>query len=258
LSYRPHAQRNQYKDGKEISRHMRDLYQMGKLNELQSSFYNPRRPPEELYDLENDPLEINNLANDPEFRRQLKTMRSVLYQWMDDTHDPGLIPEPWLEELGKKYGNKYTAMKQPEYENINQRLIKIIEAGENKDITTLLDKIESSEPSERYWAVTWLGVNKAKSAQRQVEKLLNDAEPSVQIASSLALYKIDPDFNPIPALGKALEHPNLIVGMYAMNAIEQTGIRNEEVKSIAKKAIDSQYEFTMRFAKFLAQDDGVQ
>jgi hypothetical protein len=45
--------------------------------------------------------------------------------------------------------------------------------------------------------------------------------------------------------------------MYAMNAVEQTGIRNEEVKSIAKKAIDSQYEFTMRFAKFLMEDDEI-
>jgi arylsulfatase A-like enzyme len=257
LSYRPHAQRNQYKDGKEISKHMRHLYEMGKLNELQSSFYTLRRPPEELYDLENDPLEINNLANDPEFRRQLEKMRSVLYQWMDDTNDPGLIPEPWLEELGKKYGNKYTAMKQSKYADINRRLIRIIEAGEKHDIQTLLNKIESSEPSERYWAVTWLGVNKVKSAQDKVQELLKDNDPSVRIASNLALYKIDPDFNPIPALGKAIDHPNLIVGMYAMNAVEQTGIRNEEVKSIAKKAIDSQYEFTMRFAKFLMEDDEI-
>jgi hypothetical protein len=120
-----------------------------------------------------------------------------------------------------------------------------------------LNKIESSEPSERYWAVTWLGVNKVKSAQDKVQELLKDNDPSVRIASNLALYKIDPDFNPIPALGKAIDHPNLIVGMYAMNAVEQTGIRNEEVKSIAKKAIDSQYEFTMRFAKFLMEDDEI-
>jgi hypothetical protein len=257
LSYRPHAQRNQYKDGKEISKHMRDLYEMGKLNELQSSFYTPTRPPEELYDLENDPLEINNLANDPEYFKELAKMRSILYQWMDDTNDPGLIPEPWLEELGKKYGNKYTAMKQSKYADINQRLIRIIEAGEKHDIQTLLDKIASGEPSERYWAVTWLGVNKAKTAQGQVEKSLNDSEPSVRIAANLALYKIDPDFNPIPALGKELDDPNLIVGMYAMNAIEQTGIRNEEVKAIAKKALHSQYEFTIRFAKYLMEDDGI-
>jgi hypothetical protein len=120
-----------------------------------------------------------------------------------------------------------------------------------------INKIESSEPSERYWAVTWLGVNKVKSAQDKVQELLKDNDPSVRIASNLALYKIDPDFNPIPALGKAIDHPNLIVGMYAMNAVEQTGIRNEEVKSIAKKAIDSQYEFTMRFAKFLMEDDEI-
>jgi len=258
LSYRPHAQRNQYKDGKLISRHMRELYETGKLNELQSRFYTPTRPPEELYDLENDPFEINNLANDPDFNKELIEMRSALYQWMDDTNDPGLIPEPWLEEIGKTYGNKFTAMKQPEYAIINRRLIKIIEAGEKQDISLLMEKLSSEEPSERYWAVTWLGVNKVKSAQEGVRKLLSDDDPSVRIASNLALYKTDPRYNPIPALGKELDHPNLIVGMYATNAIEQTGLRNDEVKSIAKKAINSKYEFTMRFAKYLMEDDGIQ
>ena len=103
-------------------------------------FYQPTRPPEELYDLENDPYEINNLANDPNYESELKKMRSVLYEWMAEINDPGLIPEPILEDLGKKYGNKYTAMKQPEYADIQKRLIQIIEAGEKGDIDYLNGK----------------------------------------------------------------------------------------------------------------------
>lgn len=251
LSYRPHAQRNQYKDGKEISVHTKELYKAGKLNELQSKFYQPTRPPEELYDLENDPFEIKNLASDPAYQSDLIKLRNQLYAWMDTISDPGLIPEPWLEELGKKYGNKYIAMKQPEYKGIQKRLIQIIEAGENKEISVLVQKINSSEPSERYWAVTWLGVNKVTSAKESIKLLTTDSEPSVRIAANLALYKIDSGYDPIPALGKELDNKNLIVGMYTMNAIEQTGIRNDAVKKIAKKASDNPYEFTMRFGKYL-------
>jgi arylsulfatase A-like enzyme len=253
LSYRPHAQRNQYKDGKNISKHMRELYEAGKLSDLQSRLYQPTRPPEELYDVENDPFEINNLATDPDYQEKLKEMRNALYSWMKETNDPGLIPEPILEDFGKKYGDKYTAMKQPELSDINQRLLEVIEAGENENISLLEEKLESECPSERYWAATWLGVNKIKSVQNKIENLTRDENATVRVAANLALYKINPEYNPIPALGDEVSNDNLIVGMYAINAIEQSGIRNDEVKAIAEKAANSEYDFTQRFGKYLAE-----
>ena len=253
LSYLPHAQRNQYKDGKKISKHMRELYEAGKLSELQSQFYQPTRPTEELYDVENDKYEIINLANDPNYQDKLKEMRTALYNWMEETNDPGLIPEPILEDLGKKYGNKFAAMKQNELSDIHKRLIKIIEAGEEGNISVLKEAVDSDDPSERYWAATWLGVNKEKTAENKIESLTQDENASVRVAANLALYKINPDFNPIPALAEEVSNENLIVGMYAINAIEQTGIRNNEVKAIAKKAADSEYEFTQRFGKYLVE-----
>jgi len=253
LSYLPHAQRNQYKDGKKISKHMRELYEAGKLSELQSQFYQPTRPTEELYDVENDKYEIINLANDPNYQEKLKEMRTALYNWMEETNDPGLIPEPILEDLGKKYGNKFAAMKQNELSDINKRLIKIIEAGEEGNISVLKEAVDSDDPSERYWAATWLGVNKEKTAENKIESLTQDENASVRVAANLALYKINPDFNPIPALAEEVSNENLIVGMYAINAIEQTGIRNNEVKAIAEKAADSEYEFTQRFGKYLVE-----
>ncbi|MDZ7693988.1 MAG: hypothetical protein U5K69_23195 [Balneolaceae bacterium] len=42
------------------------------------------RPPEELYDITEDPHEINNLADDPAYREELERMRGALDQWMDE------------------------------------------------------------------------------------------------------------------------------------------------------------------------------
>jgi N-sulfoglucosamine sulfohydrolase len=45
------------------------------------------RPPEELYDLEADPVEVRNLASDPDHQGKLLEMRAALEQWQNDTED---------------------------------------------------------------------------------------------------------------------------------------------------------------------------
>lgn len=46
-----------------------------------------QRPGEELYDLRNDPLEFNNLAESPEHREKLEAMRSRLTEWLHQQGD---------------------------------------------------------------------------------------------------------------------------------------------------------------------------
>ncbi|KAJ5259620.1 hypothetical protein N7478_012601 [Penicillium angulare] len=48
------------------------------------------RPPEELYDLQNDPNEVNNLVDDPDYTSVLTTLRSKLETWQRRTEDPWL------------------------------------------------------------------------------------------------------------------------------------------------------------------------
>jgi N-sulfoglucosamine sulfohydrolase len=48
------------------------------------------RGPEELYDLENDPWEVNNLAGDPDHQVLQERMRATLEEWQRRTEDPWL------------------------------------------------------------------------------------------------------------------------------------------------------------------------
>jgi N-sulfoglucosamine sulfohydrolase len=48
------------------------------------------RPAEELYDLENDELEVNNLAGNKEFASILLELRTRLESWQKETLDPWL------------------------------------------------------------------------------------------------------------------------------------------------------------------------
>ena len=53
----------------------------------------PRKPIEELYDIKNDPYEINNLADSPQYGRTLEKMRAILQRWIEETGDTGRFPE---------------------------------------------------------------------------------------------------------------------------------------------------------------------
>jgi N-sulfoglucosamine sulfohydrolase len=53
---------------------------------LRSTFF---RPKEELYDLEKDPFEMNNLAENPDYKSKKLHLSKVLDDWMKQTNDDG-------------------------------------------------------------------------------------------------------------------------------------------------------------------------
>lgn len=56
-----------------------------------------RRPAIELYDIQKDPAEQHNLANDPKYKKELTRLSSLLDQWMKDQgDDQKLSGEPYL------------------------------------------------------------------------------------------------------------------------------------------------------------------
>lgn len=51
-----------------------------------------KRPAEELYDLRDDPHQLNNVANKPEYAEVLRRLHNRLDEWMKQTLDPRLDP----------------------------------------------------------------------------------------------------------------------------------------------------------------------
>jgi uncharacterized sulfatase len=64
-----------------------------------------QRPSEELYDLESDPHEQNNLSNDPRFSSELSRLRVELDRWMVMQGDKQkTFAEPRMLSDPKSYG----------------------------------------------------------------------------------------------------------------------------------------------------------
>jgi N-sulfoglucosamine sulfohydrolase len=94
---RPFLQANDYKERSyPVWNLIKELAAQGKLTPVQAVLAAPRMPPEELYDVVEDPYEIRNLvdSSDPEHQAALKRLREVLEAWIEESNDQGRTPEP--------------------------------------------------------------------------------------------------------------------------------------------------------------------
>ena len=69
------------------------------LSPEQKLWFQVPKNPEEFYDLENDPFELNNLIGDNNYSKELNELRKQLSNWMKEINDLGHISEKELAKL---------------------------------------------------------------------------------------------------------------------------------------------------------------
>lgn len=84
---------NTYRSQMAMMQNMRQLWEANKLPEPVGRWFSTPKPEEELYDLRQDPYELNNLAAMPALKDTLVFLRNSLDQWMLESSDMGAIPE---------------------------------------------------------------------------------------------------------------------------------------------------------------------
>lgn len=75
---------------------MRELLRMrdsGTLNEYQAQWFRESKPREELFDCENDPHELHNLAEDPAYAEKLAELQTEMDRWLAAIGDQPNLPE---------------------------------------------------------------------------------------------------------------------------------------------------------------------
>lgn len=88
---------------------MRQLRDRKALDPAQMASFVRPKPVEELYDVDRDPHELRNLADDPEHRRTLGELRAVLDAWQAETGDrkpTELSPDEFDRETGAPLPNR--------------------------------------------------------------------------------------------------------------------------------------------------------
>ncbi len=127
------------------------LYDRDELNASQKQFFEPRAP-EALYNVEDDPYELQNLASDLDHFALLKELRVSLDRQLKSMPDLSFIPEPYLVQNGLsnpvEFGMKHKEQIADLMEIADLQLVPFDKAKKH-----LRKAIKSSNSWERYWAL---------------------------------------------------------------------------------------------------------
>jgi arylsulfatase A-like enzyme len=95
----PLIYRNTYREQIDMTKTLIEMDLAGELTGDAAYIFMKTKPVEELYDLEKDPYEVHNLAEDPAYREKLEELRGALARWQLDVGDLGFVPEQDLVEM---------------------------------------------------------------------------------------------------------------------------------------------------------------
>jgi len=193
--HRPYGQFVHYMFQTPTTRKWYEMHLNGELTDAQDLFWRTK-PVEELYDLQADPEEVNDLTNDPQYADVLKEMREVLGKEMLARKDVGIVPEAELHQLIGDH-SPYDLVRQGkllgDFDRAMAAAFLATRASAN-DVSTedLINALNDNEATVRYWATIFtLREPTAVNAEVRPHLLdrLDDSSSSVRVIAAETLAK---------------------------------------------------------------------
>lgn len=234
-NYMPHkiyGQHVAYMFQTPTTRVWRQLHDQGRLTAAQEIFWNPK-PPEELYDLQHDPDEVNNLAAASKHRETLARFRKAQHDWELEIRDVDLLPEGEMHTRSK--GSSPYDMAHEAREYPIERILEVAELASMRrleSIKRLKDAFHDGDSAVRYWAVMGLMILEAKGFEAAHTTLLaavDDPSPFVRIVAAEAVGRFGNPSEQERARRLLIEladwsRHDVFLVMAALNAIESIGL----------------------------------
>jgi len=165
-------------------------YDAGTLNEAQSHFWN-LKPTEELYDLQADPDEVNNLVDSPGHQAKLKELRQAQQDWCRDIRDLGFLPEGEIHSRSQGTTPREMGLDDSIYpfDSIFAAASIATERGEAA-LPQLKKNLLHADSAVRYWGAVGIlnrGAGAVAKSRDQLVAALEDESTYVRVVAALAL-----------------------------------------------------------------------
>ncbi|MSU61537.1 MAG: sulfatase [Pedosphaera sp.] len=244
-NYMPHliyGQRIDYMFETPTTRVWKQLHDEGRLSPAQDSFWNPK-PPEELYDLQSDPEEVNNLASSLSHQKIKTRLRNAQKDHALRILDVGLIPEGERFSLARG-GSPYDLG----HNHARYRFAQVFKIAElastlNPDALPALKRaMKDADSAVRYWGtlgVLMSGRNGAEAALPELRTALRDPAPEVRMTAAQALgeFGSEADLKDVLPLLVALADwgkQNVFTVMAALNSLDALGTKAAPAADLIK------------------------
>jgi arylsulfatase A-like enzyme len=227
-----------YSDVKEGFRALREARAAGLNNELQEMVWQPK-PVEELYDLQKDPQELHNLADNAEMEQVKDRLKTELHNWMLEYHDLGLLTES--EYMARSQGSTpYDYARNGDAYQVE----KILNTAEMVGVAAaeeLLPLLKDTDSGVRYWAVMGL-INQEENGPAIVESLsslLNDPSPSVRILTAEAMCRLgNCSQQAVATLGELVQREEPRVALEAARSIQLIGMPAKPLVPVIREVLE--------------------
>ncbi len=209
-------------DQKTAYRALRNARKAGLNNTEQNKLWFSK-PPEELYDLESDPDELNNLAGHKGYREIQTTLSGELRAWMSYTRDLGLLTESEYMLRSEGSSPYEYAVGETDFQ-----VMEILDAADKVGSTEeqeLVRLLSHEDSGVRYWGIMALQQldGLTDDALFAAKELLSDPSPSVQIAAAELLLRLGSDPQAVQTLGALVRSERPWVSLEAARAIQLVG-----------------------------------
>ena len=214
-------------------------------------FLAPRKPVEELYDLEADPHEIRNLAEDKKYAKNLKKLREAHMQWVRDTGDLGLLPEAEIEIRENAAGARFNILKGKNKLNAQLGKVAAMASSGVYALPSMLQSMQHPDAAVRYWAATGVGNigREAANARQSMITALKDKSPSVRIAAARALAAMGDVKKALPVLEAELKSEHQWGRLAAAIVLdEMDGQGRPAIPALKKALINQPNKYIVRVA----------
>ena len=197
------------------------MYSLGQGQPETFAFWR-KKPFEELYDLQNDPDEVVNLARSPQHAKILERMRKAQREHALAIRDIGFLPEGEIHSRSSNSTPYEVARDTRQYPL--ERILAAAEWAASANGAPATAFLQDSDSAVRFWGVMGLLLRGTKDGP-ELEAALKDSSPYVRITAAEALRRAEP----LTELASADDH-GLYVALWAANALDSIGGNMSTVK----------------------------
>ena len=230
-NYMPHKIYGQYIDymfQTPTTREWKRLFDEKALQPPRTYFWEPK-PPEELYDLENDPDEVNNLADSPQHHGALARLRQAQQDLALRIRDLGFLPENEIHH--RQAGTTPYEMGHDRQAYPLQEIMAVANTAASlapDAVAEMGSALKHRDSAVRYWAALGIlmrGRNAVLKTRSELRETLANESPSPRVIAAQALgqYGDEDDLRQaLPVLMELapLDRNGIYISMLALNAID--------------------------------------